>query len=370
MFLILYHIDPIYQNRSILVREKLLENLNKKKFDIKNFSEKHINNFLKVIENLKVEIEKDLEPIILSENLKNLINDDFDKISKYLYEICFEKRDFDNKFLKFLLLLNEKYHNNHELSFLIRFLMDKFESEIFFKILLYNRLLTEIYYKCSFSNYDFFFHNPNFNKYRKKFQNLLMILNKQTSEFYKHAYAYKDYELKFNTEDAVAPILKQISYCYFFDKFKKKSGYSLNDEKSMKIIRQELKDKYIGAEKWLNQYNLYKNTKILFKNSDIKIFREFSPASMGKQRLDVYFEIGNQKVGFEYQGEQHYKSVDFFGGEEGFKKRQQLDKRKKNICKKLNIKLIKFKFTESVSINAIISKMIRKNIEFTDKNIF
>jgi hypothetical protein len=48
----------------------------------------------------------------------------------------------------------------------------------------------------------------------------------------------------------------------------------------MKIIKQELKDKYIGTEKWINQYNLYKNIKILFKNLDVKIFREFSPPSM------------------------------------------------------------------------------------------
>ena len=138
----------------------------------------------------------------------------------------------------------------------------------------------------------------------------------------------------------------------------------------MKIIKQELKDKYIGTEKWINQYNLYKNIKILFKNLDVKIFREFSPPSMWLQRLDIYIEINNQKVGFEYQGEQHYKPVDFFGGEEGFKKRQQLDKRKKDICRKLNIKLIKFKFTESVSINSIIKKMSERNVKFECESTF
>ena len=370
MQLILYRINPIYQNHVILNRDKLLFNIKNTNFQNKYFIKKDFVKFLEISKKLKDEIEKDLNNVTIGKTYKDLINEDFDKICKYLYELCFEKKEHNDEFLKFLLLLDEKYPNNHELSFLIRFLIDKCNTEIFFKILLYNRLLIEIFLGETSSNYDFFFHNPNFNRYKKKFSNLLTILSKQINRFYNNSPVYENYELTLEAEDTVAPILKQISYCYFFDKFKKRCDAFLNDSKSMKIIKQELKDKYIGTEKWINQYNLYKNIKILFNNLDVKIFREFSPPSMGLQRLDIYIEINNQKVGFEYQGEQHYKPVDFFGGEEGFKKRQQLDKRKKDICRKLNIKLIKFKFTESVSINSIIKKMSERNVKFECGNTF
>jgi hypothetical protein len=368
MFLILYEIDPINQNRSILNRKNFLFNYEKGNLKKTYSTEENLNKVLEITKKLKTEIEKDLNNISLNNNFKDLIDEDFDKIGKYLYELCFVKKKYDDEFLKFLLLLNEKYKNNHELSFLIRFLMDKCQSEIFFKVLLYNRLLKEIYCEnTQLSDYDFFFHNPNFSIYKNKFNSLINVLDHLIKKFYLNSPAYKNYELQFDAEDTVAPILKQISYCYFYDKFKRKfycdPSVCRDDEKSIKTIKQELKDKYIGTERWINQYNLYKNTKLIFKNSAVKVFREFSPPSMGRQRLDVYFEINDQKIAFEYQGEQHYKSVSFFGGDNGFKKRLELDKRKKNICKKLNIKLIKFKHTDSVSINSIIKIMHVRNIK-------
>lgn len=368
MFLILYEIDPIYQNRSILNRRNFLFNYEKGNFRTTYSTEENLNKVLKITRKLKTEIEKDLNNISLNKDFEDLIDKDFDKIGKYLYELCFAKKKYDDEFLKFLLLLNEKYQNNHELSFLIRFLMDKCESEIFFKVLLYNLLLKEIYCRnTQLSDYDFFFHNSNFNKYKNKFNSLINVLDHRIKKFYLNSSGYKNIELQFDAEDAVSPILKQISYCYFYDKFRRKfySEPSIwrDDEKSIKTINQELKDKYIGTERWINQYNLYKNTKLIFKNSAVKVFREFSPFSMGRQRLDVYFEINDQKIAFEYQGEQHYKPVSFFGGDNGFQKRLELDKRKKDICKKLNIKLIKFKYTDSVSINSIIKRMHVRNIK-------
>ena len=37
-------------------------------------------------------------------------------------------------------------------------------------------------------------------------------------------------------------------------------------------------------------------------------------------RLDFYFELDERKIGIEYQGKQHLEKVDYFGGEEHFKK--------------------------------------------------
>lgn len=48
----------------------------------------------------------------------------------------------------------------------------------------------------------------------------------------------------------------------------------------------------------------------------------------------------------EYDGEQHFESVDFFGGEEKLKLQQERDKRKNKWCKENNIRLIRIPYTE------------------------
>lgn len=48
----------------------------------------------------------------------------------------------------------------------------------------------------------------------------------------------------------------------------------------------------------------------------------------------------------EYDGEQHFKSIDFFGGEEKLKLQQERDERKNKWCKENNIRLIRIPYTE------------------------
>ena len=47
----------------------------------------------------------------------------------------------------------------------------------------------------------------------------------------------------------------------------------------------------------------------------------------------------------EYDGEQHFMPKEFFGGEEGFSRRQQLDKLKDKYCEENGIKLIRIPYT-------------------------
>ena len=61
---------------------------------------------------------------------------------------------------------------------------------------------------------------------------------------------------------------------------------------------------------------------------------------LGKQSLDFYLPQYN--VAIECQGEQHYKIVEKFGGEEGFVKRQLLDENKYQLCQQHNIKILYF----------------------------
>ena len=59
---------------------------------------------------------------------------------------------------------------------------------------------------------------------------------------------------------------------------------------------------------------------------------------LGKQSLDFFLPKYN--IAIECQGEQHYKLVKIWGGENGLNKRKRLDEIKKEKCKEHNIKII------------------------------
>lgn len=56
----------------------------------------------------------------------------------------------------------------------------------------------------------------------------------------------------------------------------------------------------------------------------------------------VDFFLPDFNLIIECQGEQHFKAIDFFGGEEGYKNTIERDKNKKNLCEAHNLKVIYF----------------------------
>lgn len=71
----------------------------------------------------------------------------------------------------------------------------------------------------------------------------------------------------------------------------------------------------------------------------------------------VILNTNNQIIScIEYNGEQHYYPIDFFGGEKAFKNQQIRDNRKINYCKKNNIKLLLIPYWEydNIDINMLL----------------
>lgn len=64
------------------------------------------------------------------------------------------------------------------------------------------------------------------------------------------------------------------------------------------------------------------------------------------QPLSYDFYVPNQDILIEYQGRQHYESVDIFGGERQFKVRQKHDKMKSDYAKANGYNLIAIPYTE------------------------
>ena len=80
----------------------------------------------------------------------------------------------------------------------------------------------------------------------------------------------------------------------------------------------------------------FKNTKIIRNYHNYKI--------LGKKEIDIYFP--EWKIGIEYQGTQHFRSVDFFGGDFVFQKQLLRDIEKINDCINSNIVLLHFSYTK------------------------
>lgn len=98
--------------------------------------------------------------------------------------------------------------------------------------------------------------------------------------------------------------------------------------------------KNIGAKKigeaWISETELFYKLKNHF--SDFEVIHHGKPEWLGRQHVDIWFP--KHKVGIEYQGLQHDKPIDFFGGEIAFLKNKERDKRKKSLFKKNNSTLI------------------------------
>jgi hypothetical protein len=99
------------------------------------------------------------------------------------------------------------------------------------------------------------------------------------------------------------------------------------------------------GEQWLSETSLFKIVQILFSNYEV-IFH-YRGGELEGLELDIW--LPDLKLGIEYQGEQHYKVVEHWGGEKGLKERIERDKRKKKLMKKAGFALIEFKYDEALT---------------------
>ena len=63
------------------------------------------------------------------------------------------------------------------------------------------------------------------------------------------------------------------------------------------------------------------------------------------------FYLPDYNICIEYDGEEHFQPVEFFGGEEKFQRRIENDEIKNNYCKNNNIKLIRIPYFDKAVID-------------------
>jgi hypothetical protein len=76
--------------------------------------------------------------------------------------------------------------------------------------------------------------------------------------------------------------------------------------------------------RWKSEYNLYLTIKTQFQT---KVFYQYSPNWLGRQIFDIYLPEYN--IAIEYQGIQHFESIEYFGGKDGLNNTKERDSKKK-----------------------------------------
>ncbi len=67
-----------------------------------------------------------------------------------------------------------------------------------------------------------------------------------------------------------------------------------------------------------------------------------------KRELKFDFYLPNLNICIEYDGEQHFKPIDFYGGMKNFKIQKERDSIKSNYCKYNNIKLLRISYKDDI----------------------
>ena len=152
-------------------------------------------------------------------------------------------------------------------------------------------------------------------------------------------YFNDEYEIFYNLWKVLLPFLQGM-YEKARDYLADKSGAWRDD---IKQLQSQMVADGIILSKWKSEQSLF----TLVKKKYPDALFQFRPRWLEPQNLDIY--IPSLNVGIEYQGIQHYESIDFFGGEDAFAYRQKLDARKKELCKVNGLKLVAWPYTEAIT---------------------
>lgn len=105
------------------------------------------------------------------------------------------------------------------------------------------------------------------------------------------------------------------------------------------------------GEGWVAETELFYRLKESF--SGMSVIHHARPDWLGLQHLDVLIEEAS--IAIEYQGAQHDRPIDYFGGEEAYKNTLKRDERKRRACKKNGVTLIYVR--EGYKLNEVINEI-------------
>ena len=152
-------------------------------------------------------------------------------------------------------------------------------------------------------------------------------------------YFQDEFEIYTNMILYLMPFLQSI--------YAKSKSIADNTNYDWKTQKATLKSKLIEEgtiiSKWKNEQSLFKLVRKYYSDA---VF-QYRPKWLSPQSLDIFIPSINTAI--EYQGIQHYESVDYFGGMGSFIKRKKLDEQKKKKCMLNGVNLIEWHYLMDIS---------------------
>lgn len=107
------------------------------------------------------------------------------------------------------------------------------------------------------------------------------------------------------------------------------------------------------GDAWLGESLLFNIVSRLMPNA--KLVRHHRPDWLEGLELDIH--VIDERVAFEYQGQQHFTAIKAWGGEAALARLQARDKKKRLLCQYQGVRLIEIKFSEPLSEEHIRSRL-------------
>ena len=175
---------------------------------------------------------------------------------------------------------------------------------------------------------------------------------------------FEEYFISWKRESVKERLENHLSY-FILEEFHKEKDSLWR--RADQINKEYLENKYSENErstylhpvnKWVSEelmYNLI--CKIFKRNNVIYQHRPFFLKSSfgGQMSYDVFVPKWN--LAFEYQGQQHFEPIEFFGGEDSFVHTQTRDLEKKQLSEKNGIHLVYINYWENLTKELIVEKI-------------
>jgi hypothetical protein len=282
---------------------------------------------------------------------------------EYPYNIFFSKTDSESYYIAMelvpradrLLTLESQYslddsqnfivsyrEDNKEEYFLMQELLDnKYDESSYIKYRIYGIDVRDIIRNCESKFYWIMIHDL-------RNYNYIQSVITELEKYYQVNSHYQLIEILRNE------ILDK--YCIFkrYPVEEKRGTYYQN---SLKQIIQKMIVENRLPSKWKSEQDLFRLINNIF---DDAIFH-YSEEWIYPQHIDVF--IPKIKCAFEYQGQQHHTSIDYFGGDSAFKKRIELDERKKKLCSQNGITLLEWHYDEPITESVLNDKLYKIGID-------
>jgi hypothetical protein len=108
----------------------------------------------------------------------------------------------------------------------------------------------------------------------------------------------------------------------------------------------------------VSEYKMFEFIKEIFNGKEVRYC--YRPDWLQRMEVDAY--VPDLRLGFEYQGIQHFRPISYFGGEETYIAQVQRDKLKKEICYNEKITLVYVYYNEKLSKELLTNKILNSGI--------